>query len=753
MYSFDVFDTLITRRTADPKGIFMLMQELIQFKNDYDIFLTTNFYELRIESEKLARVYAKSIGKLEVTLDDIYSALATTACVTEIQQEILKKIEVELEHNCVLAIPLQIKLLRELKAKGEHIVLISDMYLDEIHIRNMLCQVDPVFKEIPLYVSSAYGKTKGSGELFKIVQKQEHVDFTDWVHYGDNQYADIDAALKLGIKAMQVYPESAKEYEQAKKDCYYQISVGASRYVRSLKNYNISSEVGSSLAGPILYPYVKWILEESVKRGIDRLYFVARDGWILQQMADIIVLEQKYPIKTYYIYGSRKVWRLSSFDGTKEDFNRILKWSNIEEVISLADLAGVFQLKVDELRDFLPEEFYKVDSNQSLLNIQIDNLCRHLRENVAFMEYLIKSQTEKKSTVIRYLKQELDVSDDKFAFVELAGTGLTQKLLARIIGNFYSGQIRNFYFKLDSIHEEDRCKFLNFYPSDLERSFMLELLCRAPHGQTEDYIEKDGKIIPVLEKTEGEQIKAYYIEEYRDAVLAYVKQMEDIYRKGQFTYVPKLDIVKEYMEVITINPPERIAEYFCHMPFSSGGRKNAKVEFAPAVSKKQLREVYFWNDGRNPIQFYHGNNLDYALAVSPSATKYKKKCIQYRKSRIGKWLVYGYQYLHTHQKPGTDYFCPWEFLTGNIVIYGAGKVGQSFVKQAKQKYAKCNKLLWVDSNYAVLQKNGLDVHSPEDILEQSFDRIIIAIHNSEARQEIWDKLLKMGIHASKIYFG
>lgn len=749
MYSFDVFDTLITRKVAEPKGIFMLMQKIIQTSNNYNEFFVENFYELRVGAEKLARCDASFNGKQEITLDEIYKILATTSCITDTQQEELKEIEVKTEYNNIFGISKNINLLRKLKTQGEHIVLISDMYLKEKHIRDMLCQVDSIFKEIPLYVSSEYGKNKVSSELFQIVQRKENVNYSDWVHYGDNRYADIEPAIKLGIKAVHLVPEKLKEYEQPQKDLYHQLSIGVSRYVRSLKKDTIASEVGASLSGPILYPYVKWILKEALERGINRLYFVARDGWILQQIADIIIQKEGYSIKTSYIYGSRKVWRLPSFDGTKKSFGRLLQWSNMDEVITLDDLANVFQLKTEVLKGFLLDKYNKIDNNQSLLTIQKDNICQKLQENELFRKYIIKSQEENKNKIIHYLQQELDFSNDKFAFVELAGTGLTQKCLACLIGNFYSGQVRNFYFKLDSIQKEEQCKFINFYPSNLKFSFMLELLCRAPHGQTEAYEEKNGKIIPVLEQIEGEQIKLYHIEEYRDAVLAYVKQMEDIYTKNQLSYVPKLDIINEYMKVIAENPPKRIAEYFCHMPFSSGGRKNSMVKFAPDVSHRQLRQIYFWNNGENPLRVYHGNCLEYALAVSTRATKYKEKCIKYRKSIIGKWLIY----LYTHQKPEMEYFCPWELLEGNIVIYGAGKVGQSYVKQTKQKYAKCNSLLWVDSNYTALQEKGLQVKSPDDIRKKSFDRVIIAIHNSAARQEIWNKLKEMGISTEKIYFG
>ena len=381
MYSFDVFDTLITRTTANPKGIFKLMQKSIYKEEKFDLFLRTNFYELRVGAEELARLQMDGKSRQEVTLDDIYEAMGTTVCVTEEQQEELKKLEFEMEYNNVLPIEKNIILLKKLMRQGEHIVLISDMYLHESYIRKLLCRVDTIFMEIPIYVSSTYGVMKGTGELFKVVKRQENVEVSDWIHYGDNIYADIEPALKLGIKAVQINAEHLTEYEHPNRNIYFQLSVGASRYIRSLEKKNVVYEVGSSLAGPILYPYINWVLKESRKRNIHRLYFVARDGWILKQIADVIIYEKKYSIKTKYIYGSRKVWRLPSYEGTKKDFDRIVRWSNLNEVMNIEDLAEIFQISASMLNDFLPGSFRNNLTKQHISTIEVVNLCQQLRES------------------------------------------------------------------------------------------------------------------------------------------------------------------------------------------------------------------------------------------------------------------------------------------------------------------------------------------------------------------------------------
>lgn len=749
MYSFDIFDTLITRRIANPKGIFMLMQEQIKGGGKCHIFLADNFYELRVGSERLARYHARQKKKQEVTLDDIYKALSTTACITEEQIEELKKLEIETEYNNVLGISKNINLLKQLLRKGEHVVLISDMYLSEKVIRRMLEQMDSVFQQIPVYVSSDYGVTKGSGELYHVVKEIEKAEYSNWTHYGDNEYADIEAAERLGIKAVQVAVENVKEYERPDRDLYHQLSVGASRYIRDCGIENVAGEIGCSLAGPILYPYVKWVLDQCRRRGIKRLYFVARDGWILQQIADRIIQLEQYQITTHYIYGSRKAWRLPSYDGSIEDFDRIIKWSNMGEVLCLNDFATLFQIELEKLKDELADEYREISGNQKLFTVQKDNICRQLRENAAFRNYLVHSQKENRRLVIDYLQQEIDVSDTNFAFVELAGTGFTQKCLAGIMENFYQGEVCNFYFKLDYIQDNTKCKFINFCPSDVRRSYMLELLCRAPHGQTKAYVKKENRIEPIIEEAEGKLTRAYGLEEYRDALLSYVEQMEYTFIQNGIHDMIRIDIALAYIGTIAENPPERIAEYFCHMPFSSGGRRNTVIEFAPPVTRKQLRRIYLWNSVDNYRDIYQGDTLEYALVASPKAKNYSEACQKYRMSGIGKKLFDLKQYLLV----GSTYFCPWKLLHGNIVIYGAGKVGQAYVKQAKRKKAKCDSLLWVDKNYRKLQERGLDVKSPEEIEKYSFDRIIVAIHNDSARQEIGEILREMKVETGKIYYG
>ena len=83
-----------------------------------------------------------------------------------------------------------------------------------------------------------------------------------------------------------------------------------------------------------------------------------------------------------------------------------------------------------------------------------------------------------------------------------------------------------------------------------------------------------------------------------------------------------------------------------------------------------------------------------------------------------------------------------------IVLYGAGKVGQSIYHQRRKLGITINN--WVDAGYEKYRKKGLPVNSPESIPGSGFDLIYVAISDSEMAQEIIDSLTKLGVENNKI---
>lgn len=187
--SFDVFDTLIKRDCAKPVDVFYG----VETKADKEFQQNTHFAKARIQAEATAR----RKGREEVTLDEIYSCLSLEISSDEVEQ--LKSWELEYEYELCQLNPL-IKPVYDYCVKHKKkVVIISDMYLPERVIADILDKVGIHYEA--LFVSSSYMVTKAKGGLFTSVLKQLQIKPSDMLHIGDNKRSDYLMPKALGIAA------------------------------------------------------------------------------------------------------------------------------------------------------------------------------------------------------------------------------------------------------------------------------------------------------------------------------------------------------------------------------------------------------------------------------------------------------------------------------------------------------------------------------------------------------------------------
>lgn len=755
MYTFDVFDTLIARKTATPEGIFALMQKKLQEDKKYmgiSDYIKYNFFHLRINSERMARRSFGVTGAEEITLKQIYEAMSSTGCLSSKDIQLLIGLEKKTEYENTLGIKVNIQKVKELIAKGEQVALISDMYLDERTIKDMIVKADPIFKDINLYVSSEYEKSKWMGSLYSVVKKHERVEYANWIHMGDNLYSDIKIPKSLGIKTELFCFEPLKTYEKnalenRKHDCVIQLMVGAARNVRLENRFTGAAAIGSSVGGIILFPYVWWLLQESIKKGISKLYFIARDGYVLKKIADIIIEKYAYEIETYYIYGSRKVWRMSSFSKNNNDLYKFIGWANAGRIKDTRKLAEILEIPFEELMKFIPESF--LYDGIKLKEFLVKELVKELNSNQVFKEYLMKVHKEKRKRVTDYMKQEIDVSGDSFAFVELSGGGFTQGCVADIISDFYDKKIKSFFFQLYQMNVMDNCIYYNFLPSFLHLGFIVELLCRAPHGQTIGYRKEDGEIIPIIQEDEGTALLQHGFNEYLLGIEKFTDQYSSIL-KTEYINGGSLELVFEYMEYITKVSDNEVLDFIGGMPFGVTGREKEVKEFAPVLSKKEIRSLFLWRTNEPIEDYYKGSSLEYSIL---RCCEEDKKRIEFYTKHQSMFLGKTVRFLKKVIKPISRYGLaadfPCELLGRRVVLYAAGKFGQDLYQ--KINHSKNNKVVqWVDQSYKRYQKMGLKVHDPNKIGEKEYDNIVIAVLDEKVAKNIRELLVEHGIPNHKI---
>lgn len=749
IYSYDIFDTIITRRTADPYGVFALMQDRLQeFGNDFPTEVKENFFELRTQAERLARQYYCKDENEDISLLQIYHAMNTTGLLNKDMIDSLMELECEIELENVIPILHTVSEIQEHLDKNETVIFISDMYLGRKEISKMLETISSDWYDIPIYISSEIGKTKASGNLFRFIQQELQIPFDKWVHTGDNIHSDIDVPKQLGIKTVLVYEELLNSIEKAmlkgmEQDSSTQLMIGISKNTRRIYRLDRVEAVGATLSGILLGCYVNYILHDALRRGIKTLYFIARDGYVIKKIADTFIRSMNYPISTKYLYGSRKAWRMPACNWKTIDFFSLINTAS-QFVCNLERCADIFGISYAEFQNFLPQKVMDVSSQLSSWDVKL--LFQYLNESKVFREYLEKIHGERRKLVLSYLKQEIDLQEDQVTFVEVGGTGYTQKCLETILRDVYMGEISTYFFQLYALEEEESSTFYNFVPDDLYIKDAIEPLCRAPHGQTVGYEKIKGHIEPLLEDLRNKSFYNHEYKRYMHGVLAYAEVFMDYY-KDFFELPVNRNIVRRCWDYYTHIGDEMILDFIGEVPFDVIGNEKGGYKYAPRLTEQEIRDIF--NDFRDvPISWnYKGAAIDISiLRMNESEKQLMEECKRLSKKKRKQVEEWEKEYLSTSyiRIPKKKYSAGTR-----IVLYGAGKVGRIFYRQIikEQEYFV---VLWIDRQYVKFIEKGYPVSSPDRMSDIEYDKILIAVLNEKVYQSIKNDLIEMEVDEQKI---
>lgn len=583
IYSFDIFDTLITRMVAKPSDIFILVQTQLQRKDDYNCipdFIRTNFACIRKETEQFLRVNLGITKKQkDVSINDIYDAIQNNYSLTNEQIQTLLKLELEIEKKNLYPITSNINKIKELLKNGERVILISDMYLTQDMLRDILVNIDEVFKEIEIYVSNEFNCTKHDGNLYKCVKEKLGLNKCCWVHCGDNKYADVKRAKKQGINSCLYKFEPLQDYEKyAMKKTNNNISIesiiGIARYTR-LCNQKQSGiyNLGCSFVGPILYGYVDWILEEALKNNTKTLHFIARDGYVLKEIADVIINEKKLDLKTKYIYGSRKAWRIP----TESNYDEYIRcfFSEYTSRLSLKFLAERLNIDIDVLAKY----FKDVKLNKRMSGKLRRKILSEMLENKSLKDEIIQYNLEKKNALVGYLKQELDFSQGKITFIDLNGTGKTQDILTELLSEIDENIVTDNYYFYSSKEVEKKhnsIKKTYIFSAGLT-DYSIEIFSRSLDGQTLGYKYENGEYAPVTEDVNKNILISWGFEEYikslKDFAFNVLKFSKNLGVNLDFYLMSHI-----YVQYMYSHLDKNTASILGNIPYSGvGNEKNVKV--------------------------------------------------------------------------------------------------------------------------------------------------------------------------------
>lgn len=599
LHSFDVFDTLIRRKTLAPLSIFSRVQQMAWNSNlEFPLHILENWPRLRSLLERDVRdmrrktTFERDSDCIEITFDAIFERIAENINLTSAQVNFLKDAEVKVEVEHVEPISERIDFLFDLIKKGNKVILISDMYLPESVIREMLKSADERLLEIPLYLSASIGHQKSTGKLYKHIFFQNKYNYQRWVHYGDNAHADGSVPRRLGIETFVHQMDKFIPYENAlingvamplKYDAY-RMATALQRYRKNLLDSENSQILEKkyyayAYAGMALVPYVHWTILDAIRRGYDVLYFISRDGHFLKLIADSIIEKAGYSIITKFIYGSRRAWRVPSFIDSV-DSEMFGPFGNFVSMDSFEDLIRASLISEEEFLLFFPQ-FEVLRHARHLRGEVAENIRKTLEASDSYKQRVLKIAAEQRVLVRDYLRQQIDFNE-RFAFVEFWGRGYTQDVFGRLLNDAAGHSVYNAFYYVRSFTENKGAAVRhNFMLMPNNFSYFEPVFAVTPYDSIISYERNAlGQVQPTLTERPS-QMAEYISEGLLDFVSDYIKiadaNREMIRELAVFTY--------DYQ--ITNKKDQFICNVYAELKYSESSYGEIKA-VAPVLTVKQL---------------------------------------------------------------------------------------------------------------------------------------------------------------------
>lgn len=425
-YSFDIFNTCLVRKCGSSDNIFRMWAD--RALGEVNLSYMKELVNSRLNAEKIAR---KESGKEDISLDNIYRNLRLDSF-PKLTLSTLKQLELDVERENLSPVRQVLDLIRDYRKRNKRILFISDMYLPSDFLRSQLQRFGFWEDGDRIYVSGEIGLTKHSGNLFRYVQREENLTRCSWVHIGDNLYSDYYVPKSMFIRSRWIYHSYTSCENLWQNDVRSSYKKFLPSYLAGLvRAYRLSLPSSDRLdffVDVLLVPYflfVYKVLHDAKNRGIDKLFFLARDSFVWYRMA--LKLHSLFPeISFHYLYISRKVVFISC----------------------LYDLSDYeFELIFSDMIGYTPRQLLSsltLNESEFIHEFSIDELDKPLDAGKRWLFYdrirkpslalaLLSKSKEARYLLLSYLRQDGFLDSQKPGIVDIGWKGNTNRVLNYIL--------------------------------------------------------------------------------------------------------------------------------------------------------------------------------------------------------------------------------------------------------------------------------------------------------------------------------
>lgn len=511
--SFDIFDTLITRRVLYPADVFDLMEQRLieKYGQGFDFQRNRRLAESNISQDAAPNIY------------EIYEELKKYIDLPDAEWKEIRQLEWDLERQVILPREEVCELFRYAKSLHKKVYLVSDMYYTAKQLAELLEPYGIVGFE-KLLVSCDYNTGKGQ-QLFQYLKEDAKAQV--YLHIGDNPAADVEGATRNGIKGIQIqkgldmfeampWATELMRYDGLSERWKLGMFIARmfnSPFAFERKRLSIHKPVdlGYLFLAPILTDFVLWIYRSIKKMRGANVLFSARDGFLLKGMFDRLLQEEPEPdqsLRAIYFLTSR----ISALGAGLYNAEDILK-------VAGKDFNGTLQQLLKTRFSLKEEEIAYIGGDSDGEGV------------LKYKEIILNRAMENRGGYGKYISS-LELVDKETVFFDFVSSGTCQAALEKMM----DCKMQGYYFirVADDSPEKKALSITSFYDGDndgkgiYEDYFILENILTSPMPSLQCF-DAEGKPKYLDETRSKEQIE--FVAQVQEGILEYFQQYLEVMQR------------------------------------------------------------------------------------------------------------------------------------------------------------------------------------------------------------------------------
>ncbi len=341
---------------------------------------------------------------------------------------------------------------------------------------------------------------------------------------------------------------------------------------------------------PALNGFVVWVLSQAMLRGIRRLYFLARDGYIMYRTAYRYAEIYRLPVECRYLYCSRYSVRIPGYHLSPKKALSYITLGGLDVTADKLYLRAGFDRERREAMHragLLP-----YGKEEQIPRRELALVKKRLSESRLFMDILKENSRRALPAFEQYLRQEGLLEEIPAALVDSGWVGSMQKELGDALKRLGRKKpLSGFYFGLYEVPPEaDRSRYHTyFFPPEGEirrkvlfNNCLFETIFTAPHGMTLSYMAEKEKIKPLLSGISEERKKRLIWMEKRFAAWQETF-LRKIFPPGRDAGVSFDRLAKDFQKRETRRAIEKNMELFMHHPTKEEARAFGGMDFTDDI--------------------------------------------------------------------------------------------------------------------------------------------------------------------------